>query len=811
MMSRSPERISSYRRHFEDSSSSSYQVRVSSPSPVRRDAGRCRSASYTRSNAMAVSNSRAVGRRTISTSRSQPHLNGVGMGAICLSGGGPGADLDQAAAENREFLSTRTSEKQEMILLNDRLAAYIEKVRSLEQQNKLLETEIEVLQNRFLKPTGLRLLYEEQLKELMRLADQMRVQRDIAIAAKDAMAGQLEMIKVKYEEALEMRKKAELDIEAFRPDVDAATSARIALEKQLENLEVEIEFLRRVHKQEIEELMKQIYAAHASATDAYSLPDLSNALKQIQHQYDDIAAKNLQEMDSWYKNKFDDLNNKTSKHVDQVRHVREGIASAKKDIQNKERDMDSMNTKNEALEAQIRDTQDKYRKELEELQARIEALQLELKSSKQRTALLLREYQDLLNVKMSLEIEITTYRKLIEGEDSRLTSMVQSMQTMTLMSGSTSVHTVAAGVADRGGRGLAGGLGGDVGVGFAGGLGGPATGLGRGVGSGLDGSATVLGGSVGGGPTTVLGGHVDGGLATGLGGGVGRGPAIGLGGGVGSGPTTGFAEGVDGDPAKGLPGGVGGVPATGLAGGVGGDPAKGLPDVSSGPATGLAGGVGGDPAKGLPGGVSGGPATGLAAGVGGDPAKGLSGGVGGGPATGLAAGVGGDPAKGLSGGVGGGPVSALAGGIGGDPAKGLPGGVGGGPTTGLEGGVGDEHSKGLPGGVGGGPASGLVGGVGGDFAKGFEGTLTGSSATTLVGGTSSGLGAGTGIAGGFINGVTGGVSSIGTTVDYTQEQAVEMTERKTVLIRTIKTEDNILESSTQQKSYCISGAASEEE
>lgn len=55
-------------------------------------------------------------------------MNGsVGMGAICLSGGGPGADLDQASAENLEFLNTRTSERQEMILLNDRLAAYIEK------------------------------------------------------------------------------------------------------------------------------------------------------------------------------------------------------------------------------------------------------------------------------------------------------------------------------------------------------------------------------------------------------------------------------------------------------------------------------------------------------------------------------------------------------------------------------------------------------------------------------------------------------------------------------------------------------------
>jgi len=43
-------------------------------------------------------------------------------------------------------------------------------------------------------------------------------------------------------------------------------------------------------------------------------------------------------------------------------------------------------------------------------QARIEALQNELKASKGKIALHLRQYQDLLNVKMALEIEITTYR-----------------------------------------------------------------------------------------------------------------------------------------------------------------------------------------------------------------------------------------------------------------------------------------------------------------------------------------------------------------------------------------------------------------
>lgn len=41
--------------------------------------------------------------------------------------------------------------------------------------------------------------------------------KDLAVAAKDAMAGQLEMMKAKYEEAVELRKKAEMDIENFRP------------------------------------------------------------------------------------------------------------------------------------------------------------------------------------------------------------------------------------------------------------------------------------------------------------------------------------------------------------------------------------------------------------------------------------------------------------------------------------------------------------------------------------------------------------------------------------------------------------------
>lgn len=47
------------------------------------------------------------------------------------------------------------------------------------------------------------------------------------------------------------------------------------------------------HWQEIEGLMQQIYSANCKVDLNYGLPDLSTALRQIQTQYDSIAAKNL--------------------------------------------------------------------------------------------------------------------------------------------------------------------------------------------------------------------------------------------------------------------------------------------------------------------------------------------------------------------------------------------------------------------------------------------------------------------------------------------------------------------------------------
>ncbi|KAF7241775.1 Desmin [Varanus komodoensis] len=339
-------------------------------------------------------------------------------------GAGEVLDFSLADAMNQEFLQTRTNEKVELQELNDRFANYIEKVRFLEQQNALMVAEVNRLKGK--EPTRVAEIYEEELRELRRQVEMLTSQRARVDVERDNLLDDLQKLKQRLQEEIHLKEEAENNLAAFRADVDAATLARIDLERRIESLQEEIAFLKKVHEEEIRELQSQLQEQQIQVEMDVSKPDLTAALRDIRAQYESIAAKNISEAEEWYKSKVSDLTQAANKNNDALRQAKQEMMEYRHQIQSFTCEIDALKGTNDSLMRQMREMEERFAGEASNYQDTIQRLEDEIRHLKDEMARHLREYQDLLNVKMALDVEIATYRKLLEGEESRISLPIQT-------------------------------------------------------------------------------------------------------------------------------------------------------------------------------------------------------------------------------------------------------------------------------------------------------------------------------------------------------------------------------------------------
>ncbi|XP_075436242.1 keratin, type I cytoskeletal 19-like [Ascaphus truei] len=310
------------------------------------------------------------------------------------------------------------NEKETMQLLNDRLACYLEKVHSLEQENAQLERKIcEWYENNAQAVLPDFSSYYSVIAELQCQISAATVENARIVLQIDNARLASDDFRNKFEMENRLRSNVESDVNSLRRVLEGLNMERNDLEMQVQGLQDELQQMRSNHEEEVNCLRAQLGARVNVEVNAAPSVNLNEVLSEIREQYENMMERNLREVESMFLARIEELSSQVVSGSEQLESVQTEVIELKRCVQTLEIELQSQLSMKAALESTLAETEATYSSQLNQLQGMINNIESQLGQIRGDLERQIYEYKMLMDQKTHLEMEIATYKRLLEGLD----------------------------------------------------------------------------------------------------------------------------------------------------------------------------------------------------------------------------------------------------------------------------------------------------------------------------------------------------------------------------------------------------------